>query len=38
MTLVDTSSWIEYLAARYGLEPEHCGRHFEKILPIAAKL
>ena len=38
MTLVDTSSWIEYLAVRHGLEPEHCDRRFEKILAIAAKL
>ena len=25
-------------AARYRLDLEHCGRHFEKILPMAARL
>jgi hypothetical protein len=25
-------------AIRHGLELEHCDQHFEKVLPIAAKL
>jgi predicted nucleic acid-binding protein len=29
---------IAACAARHGLELEHCDRHFEKIMPIAAKL
>lgn len=29
---------IAAVAARYGLELEHCDKHFEKILPFTAKL
>jgi predicted nucleic acid-binding protein len=38
ITVPTTDVIIVACAAHYGLELEHCDRHFEAILPIAAKL
>jgi predicted nucleic acid-binding protein len=37
-TLPASDIVIAACAARHGLELEHCDKHFEKIMPIAAKL
>ena len=38
LTVPTTDVVIAACATHYELEVEHCDRHFEKILPIAAKL
>ena len=38
LTMPPADLVIAACATRYGLELEHCDAHFERILPIAAKL